>query len=264
MNIIVCIKQVPASQKVDIDPINGTLKRAGTETKLNPYDLFAIETAVKLKEEYGGMLTAVTMGPPQAETALLEACYLGCDRGVIITDRAFGGADVLATSYTLAEAIRTIGIPDIIITGKQTTDGDTAQVGAEMSEWLSFPYFGNVRKITRIDNGKITASCSVDSLIYEYEATLPVLISIDAETCTPRLPSFSRKKNQSFEIKKLTLEDLKDHDKNHYGLEGSPTQVQRIFPPSSDKERKIIEGSSRECSDALYSVLLSGKFIQEQ
>lgn len=261
MNIIVCIKQVPASQKVDIDPINGTLKRAGTETKLNPYDLFAIETAVKLKEEYGGTLTAITMGPPQAENALLEACYLGCDRGFLITDRAFGGADVLATSYTLAEAIRAIGIPDIIITGKQTTDGDTAQVGAEISEWLTLPYFGNVRKIITIAKGKITASCSIDNLIYEYEASLPVLMAIDAEACTPRLPSFSRKKNLSFKIEKLTLCCLEDQNKSHYGLDGSPTQVRRIFPPSSDKNRRIIEGSSQECTDAFYSVLHSGKFI---
>ena len=131
MRTAVCIKQVPGTTAVEVDPVTGTLKRDGVESKLNPYDLYALETALCLKEQLGGEITAFTMGPPQAADILREAYMMGVDHAVLISDRKFGGADVLATSYTISQAIRARGPFDLIICGRQTTDGDTAQVGAE-------------------------------------------------------------------------------------------------------------------------------------
>ena len=134
MNILVCIKQVPASSKVEVDPQTGVLKRAGVESKMNPYDLYALETALRLREEHGGSVTVLSMGPPQAQAVIREAFAMGADAGVLLSDRRFGGADVLATSYTLAQGVRRAGRFDLLICGKQTTDGDTAQVGPEIAE----------------------------------------------------------------------------------------------------------------------------------
>ncbi|MBQ1336082.1 MAG: electron transfer flavoprotein subunit beta/FixA family protein, partial [Selenomonadaceae bacterium] len=134
MEILVCIKQVPGSNKVEVDPVTGVLKRNCADAKMNPYDLFALETGLKLREEYGGNVSVLTMGPPQAKAVLYEAFAMGADKGALITDRKFGGADVLATSYTLSQGIRKFGKFDLIICGLQTTDGDTAQVGPEVSE----------------------------------------------------------------------------------------------------------------------------------
>ena len=150
MNIIVCIKQVPGTAQVEIDEKTGVLKRDGVASKMNPFDLFAIESAMRLKEKYGGRVTALTMGPPQAEKVLREAFMMGVDDAVLLSDRRFGGADVLATSYTISQGIRKIGSYDLILCGKQTTDGDTAQVGAELAEFLGIPHLANVTKLMEL------------------------------------------------------------------------------------------------------------------
>ena len=128
MDIFVCIKQVPGTAQVEIDPATGVLKRDGVESKMNPYDLYALETALRFKQSHGAEITAVTMGPPQAESVIREAFMMGVDHGAIFSDRRFGGSDVLATAYTLAQGIRAAGGADLVIRGKQTTHGDTAQV----------------------------------------------------------------------------------------------------------------------------------------
>ena len=140
MKIVVCIKQVPASSNVQIDPVTGVLIRDGNNTKMNPYDLYALEVALRIKEQTGATVKTITMGPPPAKDVLEESVWMGCDDGVLITDRKFGGADVVATSYTISQGIRSMGEFDLIICGKQTTDGDTAQVGAEMAEALGIPH----------------------------------------------------------------------------------------------------------------------------
>ena len=150
MNITVCIKQVPGSNKVEVDPVTGVLKRDGADSKMNPYDLYALETALQLKETYGGKVTVITMGPPSAEEVIKEAFSMGADEGYLMTDRKFAGADVLATAYTLSQGIRIAGDFDVIICGKQTTDGDTAQVGPEMSEYLDIPCIANVIEINGV------------------------------------------------------------------------------------------------------------------
>ena len=156
MNILVLIKQVPASNKVEVDPVTGVLKRNGAASKMNPYDLFAIETALQLREAVGGEVSVMTMGPPQAEKIMREAYSLGVDRGYILSDRAFAGADVLATAYTLAQGIEKAGGFDLILCGKQTTDGDTAQVGPEVAERLGLPSIAGVTSVEVADGGEGT------------------------------------------------------------------------------------------------------------
>ena len=139
MKILVCVKQVPGSNNVEVDPVTGVLKRSGIPSKINPYDLYAIETALSLAERFGGTVESLTMGPPQAKSVIQETVCMGVQKGTVLTDRKFAGADVLATAYTISQGIRKCGEYDLIICGKQTTDGDTAQVGAEVAEYLGLP-----------------------------------------------------------------------------------------------------------------------------
>ncbi|MCJ7688761.1 MAG: electron transfer flavoprotein subunit beta/FixA family protein, partial [Clostridiaceae bacterium] len=150
MEILVCIKQVPGTSNVEVDPVTGVLKRDGIDSKMNPFDLFALETALKIKEQEGGVIKVITMGPPQAKDVIREAYMMGADEGALVSDRKFAGADVLATSYTLSQGVKKMGGFDLILCGKQTTDGDTAQVGPEMAEYLGIPHIANVLKIEEI------------------------------------------------------------------------------------------------------------------
>ena len=168
MDILVCIKQVPGTSNVEVDPVTGVLKRDGVESKLNPYDLYALEQAFALKELYGGMVRTVTMGPPQAKAAVMESVYMGADSGVVISDRKFAGADVLATSYTLAQGLQSRGRFDVILCGKQTTDGDTAQVGPEIAEHLGLPHVTNVTSILKEKDGRLTVRCMQEGLCLLY------------------------------------------------------------------------------------------------
>ena len=147
MNILVCIKQVPGSTQVQVDPVTGVLKRDGVAGKMNPYDLYGLETALSLCERYGGEVETITMGPPQAKAIIVESICMGAKRGTVLSDRKFAGADVLATAYTLSQGIRRAGSFDLIVCGKQTTDGDTAQVGAEVAEYLGIPNVSNVLSV---------------------------------------------------------------------------------------------------------------------
>lgn len=155
MKIVVCMKQVPATSKVDIDPETGAMKRMSGETRTNPYDLFALETALAIREKTGGTVTVLTMGPPQAEEMIRDAYTMGADEGVILSDRKFAGADVLATSYALAQGIQVIGGADLIICGRQTTDGDTAQVGPAIAEHLTIPHAAWVAEIMDVNEKSI-------------------------------------------------------------------------------------------------------------
>ncbi|MBM6838681.1 electron transfer flavoprotein subunit beta/FixA family protein, partial [Clostridium saudiense] len=177
MNILVCIKQVPGTTKVEVDPITGVLKRDGVDSKMNPYDLYALETGLKIKENNGGTISVLTMGPPQAEEIIKEAYSMGVDNGVLLSDRKFAGADVLATSYTLSQGVKSIGDFDLIICGKQTTDGDTAQVGPEMAEYLNIPHVANVRKIIEVKKDCIEVEMDMPDTVEIVEIKLPALIT---------------------------------------------------------------------------------------
>ena len=261
MEILVCIKQVPGSNKVEVDPVTGVLKRDGADSKMNPYDLYALEVGLELREQYGGKVSVLTMGPPQAKAVLYEAFAMGADEGALITDRKFGGADVLATSYTLSQGIKKFGKFDLILCGLQTTDGDTAQVGREVSETLGIPCGWNVSAIGAVKAGGITVMMDMPEDIEEVKVSFPCLLTVQKDIMQPRLPSYKLKKaTESRGIQMFTLQDMEDTDEHHYGLNGSPTQVQRIFPPTSDKVQQKLEGTTAEMADQLYRILKKKKF----
>ncbi|MBQ9769659.1 MAG: electron transfer flavoprotein subunit beta/FixA family protein [Clostridia bacterium] len=262
MKILVCVKQVPGSSNVEVDPVTGVLKRNGVQSKINPYDLYAIETALSLTEKYGGRVETVTMGPPQAKTALVETVCMGAASGTVLSDRKFAGADVLATAYTLSQGIKKCGEFDLIICGKQTTDGDTAQVGAEVSEYLGIANLSNVLSVDDIRDGKIFVTASLDDKIVSQSIKLPCLISVDGDINTPRLPSYKIKKALPEDaVKMLTFADFDDQNPDNYGLTGSATQVERIFPPEKNTEKQNIEGDSTAQAAALYELLRAKKII---
>lgn len=262
MNILVCIKQVPGSNNVQVDPVTGVLIRNGIQSKINPYDLYALETALTFKEKFGGRVECITMGPPQAKAIITEAVCMGAECGTVLTDRKFAGADVLATAYTLSQGIKKSGEFDLIICGKQTTDGDTAQVGAELSEYLSIPNVSNVLSIEEIRDGKVFLTASLDDSIITQSVKLPCLISVDGDINTPRLPSYKIKKAVGDEkIKFLTFEDFDDQNPNNYGLAGSATQVERIFPPEKNAEKQNITGTASEQTEELFTILSNKKMI---
>ncbi len=194
MEILVCIKQVPGSNKVEVDPVTGVLKRDGADSKMNPYDLYALEVGLELREQYGGKVSVLTMGPPQAKAVLYEAFAMGADEGALITDRKFGGADVLATSYTVSQGIKKFGKFDLILCGLQTTDGDTAQVGPEVSETLGIPCVCNVSAIGAVKAGGITVMMDMPEDIEEVKVSFPCLLTVQKDIMQPRLPSYKLKK----------------------------------------------------------------------
>ena len=261
MEILVCIKQVPGSNKVAVDPVTGVLKRSGADAKMNPYDLFALETGLRLRETYGGNLSVLTMGPPQAAAILYEAFAMGADKGGLITDRKFGGADVLATSYTLSQGIRKFGNFDVIICGLQTTDGDTAQVGPEVSEQLGIPCVCNVRAVDKVEDGHIIVDMEMSDAVEKLKVPFPCLITVQKDIYEPRLPSYKKQKaTANREISRYSLSDMDDKNEKHYGLDGSPTRVQKIFPPTSDKVRETWTGSAVDLSEQIYGALKKLKF----
>lgn len=262
MKILVCIKQVPGTNKVEVDPETGVLQRDGVESKLNPYDLFALEMGFELAERHGGQVEALTMGPPQAVAAVAEAVYMGAENGAVVSDRAFAGADVLATSYTLSQAVRRLGDFDLILCGKQTTDGDTAQVGAEMAEFLGLPHAANVTAVEEISAERVTVRCELDRSVVRQSLPLPCLLCAGGDINSPRLPSYKRRKSRpNFQPTLLSLEDLGDREAGHYGLEGSPTQVERIFPPQKSGSRQMLTGDNAQLAAALAGLLRERKFV---
>ncbi|GAB6169862.1 electron transfer flavoprotein subunit beta/FixA family protein [Clostridium carnis] len=262
MNIVVCIKQVPGTSKVEVDEKTGVLKRDGIDSKMNPYDLYALETALQIKSKVGGTIKVISMGPPQAMEVIKEAFSMGADIGSLVSDRKFAGADVLATSYTLSQGIRKIGDMDLIICGKQTTDGDTAQVGPEMAEYLEIPHIANVRKILEIKEKSIVVEMDMPDTIEVSEIKYPCLLTVEKDIFQPRLPSYRRKiETKEREIGVISLKDFEDKDEKKYGLNGSPTQVERIFPPLSNDEHEMWNGDSQELSEKISSKLKELKFI---
>ncbi len=262
MNICTCIKQVPGTTKVEVDEKTGVLKRDGIESKMNPYDLYALETALTIKEQKTATLKVISMGPPQAAEIIKEAYMMGADDGLLLSDRKFAGADVLSTAYTLSQGIEAMGIPDLIICGKQTTDGDTAQVGPEIAEFLNIPHVANVVCIHEVKSKTIVVAMDMPNSIEVIEVAFPCLITVEKGINQPRLPSFLlKRKTKDKEIPILGLKDFKDQDKNKYGLKGSPTQVIRIFPPETEREKELWQGTGEALAKKICDKLLQKKFI---
>ncbi|AFM39340.1 electron transfer flavoprotein, beta subunit [Desulfosporosinus acidiphilus SJ4] len=262
MEILVCIKQVPGTSKIDVDPITGVLKRDGVDSKMNPYDLFALEAALRLKEQKGGTIKVISMGPPQAKDVIKEAFMMGVDEGALVSDRKFAGADVLATSYTISQGVRQLGSFDLILCGKQTTDGDTAQVGPEMAEYLGIPHIANVLNIIEVKETSILVEMDMANTIEIAEIKFPCLLTVEKDIFQPRLPSYKKKlSTKDREIKIISFQDFQDQDEHRYGLAGSPTQVERIFPPAVNSDRETWTGTSAELSSQIASKLRQLKFV---
>ena len=255
MNIIVCIKQVPNTTDVRIDPVTNTLIREGVESVINPFDAYAIEEAVRLRERCGGKVTALTMGPPQAENALREALSLGCDEAVLVSDRKFAGSDTWATSYTLAAAIRKIADFDVILCGKQASDGDTAQVGPGIATHLDIPQVTYVKKITQISAELAKVERMTEEGYDVVETPLPCLFTVVKEINTPRMPSLKgMMRAKSAKIPKWTADDI-EADPAALGLDGSPTRVVKIFTPEQRKGGELLKGDTGDISKELVELL---------
>lgn len=254
MRIVVCIKQVPETTEVKINPETGTLIREGVPSIINPYDMHAIEAGLKIREKVGGEVTAITMGPPQAEAALRDAISIGIDNAVLLTDKAFAGSDTWATAYTLSKAIEKIGA-DIIICGKQAIDGDTAQVGPELAEFLDIPHISYIRKIEDITEDSLKVHRLMEEGYDIIESSLPVVLTVVKELNEPRLPSLRGKMAaRKAEIRKWGSADIMV-DENSTGFKGSPTQVKNIFAPEARSGRKMLEGTPEEQVSALIKEL---------
>jgi electron transfer flavoprotein beta subunit len=261
MNIVVCLKQVPGTTEVKIDPQTNTLIRQGIQNIINPFDTYALEEGVRLKEKHGGKVTVITMGPPQADAALREAISLGAEEAILLSDRAFAGADTWATANTLSKAITKLGKYDLIICGRQTIDGDTGQVGPEMAEMLGVPFVAYVSKIEEIKENYLRVSRMVEDGHEVIKTTLPAVITVAKEINVPRLPSLRGiTRSKSAAIAAWGIKEL-GVDANVVGLAGSSTQVIKIFFPQRVCTAEILTGDAAAQVDKLMEKLKGASLI---
>ena len=255
MNIVVCIKQVPETTEVRINPETNTLMREGVKSIINPFDMYAIEEALRLKERFGGKVTILTIGPPQADGALREAISMGADEGFLVCDRAFAGSDTWATSYTLAGAIKKIGGFDLIICGKQASDGDTAQVGPGISTHLNIPQVTYVKKIEEATDKLMKVERMLEEGFEIIETPLPALLTVVKEINEPRIPSLrGLMKAKSAKVTTLTQKELQ-LDPQQIGLCGSPTQVVKIFTPTPRAGGQMLTGEAADIAKQLVDLV---------
>jgi electron transfer flavoprotein beta subunit len=264
MKIIVCIKQVPATQNVQIDPKTGSMMRWAATTKMNPFDLVALEAALQLKDLTSSEITVITMGPNAAKAILSEALSMGADKGILISDKAFAGADVLATSHTLSYAIEALKMDyDLVLCGQQTTDGDTAQVGPSIAALLNLPHISYVRKLTNHPNTfEVESIINDDRIVAEIKK--PCLLTIDKDFAQARYPSYW-KMNETINnpIQVIGLADLQNPDTiNHIGQAGSPTSVLKIYPPHHEVISKHLSGPSKVIVTDLITYLKEEHLIE--
>jgi electron transfer flavoprotein beta subunit len=266
MKILVLIKQVPDMEMVKFDREKGRIDRSSAGTEINPFDLNALEVALQISENLGAKVTAVTMGPPQAEEALREAIARGADDGILLTDMKFGGSDVKATSSILSAAIKKIGEYDLIIAGIQTVDGDTGQVGPEVASYLNIPHISNVEAINKYSEDSIEVLCGVWDRHYLKKGKYPLLITVTKDVNVPRLPSFKNKmKARKAEITKWSSEDLKEIiDESYIGIKGSPTKVKKIeVPPQARREGKLYKDNDEKAIIEILKVLKEKRVLRE-
>lgn len=262
MHSVVCIKQVPDSAQIRVHPVTNTIMRQGVPAIINPYDLFAIEEALRLKDKHGGRVTVITMGPPQAEPALRKALSFGCDDAVLITDKIFSGADTLATSYVLASAIRMLDQENpvnLVFTGKQTIDGDTAQVGPGIAKRMNLELLTYVSRINDFDLAKerIVVERRAEGGVQVLETRLPALITMLEGSnemrfgTTPNMFRAARATVRHWDRTSAGIEDIK-----FVGLKGSPTIVSRVFGPTPRAEKAVQIAFDPSNPDAAGAALL--------
>ena len=262
MNIIVCLKQVPDTEAVKLNPETNTLVRDGVENNMNPFDRQALEAALMLKDKEGAKVTVLTMGLPQATDILKEAIAMGADDGILLSDRALAGSDTLATSIALAAAVKHIGGYDLVMCGKQAVDGDTAQVGPEMAEHLGIPQITGALKVDFAD-GKFVVVRENESSVQTLACAAPLLVTVTRAEKEPRFASIKGKmKARKAVIPTLTVADLAI-DTKLVGLSGSPTKVKRVFTPEvAVVESEIInEEDTDKAVDMLFNKLVEAKII---
>ncbi|RBP03490.1 electron transfer flavoprotein beta subunit [Roseiarcus fermentans] len=269
MHFVVCIKQVPDSAQIRVHPVTNTIMRQGVPTIINPYDLFSLETALRLRDEMGGEVTVLTMGPPSAEDALRKALTYGADRAVLLTDRFFAGSDTLATSYALAQAIRKIGdawgAPDIVFAGKQTIDGDTAQVGPGIARRLELNQLTYISRVTKVDAEARTVELErrAEGGTQVLSSSLPCLVTMLEGSAEIRRGSMAGALRAArAEITTWSAADAGITDLLKCGLRGSPTVVKRVFAPAprAEKAKQIeVKAKSRETADDLIEALFEAK-----
>ena len=260
MHIVCCIKQVPDTTQVKIDPVTNTLIRAGVESICNPYDIVGVEQAVRLVEKYGGKVTVITMGPPQADSALRDCLAVGADEAILLSDRAFAGADTLATSYTLASAIQKLNSQEkveVVFCGKQAIDGDTAQTGPGVATRLGFNQLTYVTEIFGINTAEntITLAREIEGAVEKVESRLPVLLTVELQLATPRyasLPGLVQAIRK--EVKVWGAADI-GATPEQLGLKGSPTSVRTIFAPPPRKGGPVFDSAQGGTEKAASSFL---------
>ncbi len=276
MNVICCIKQVPNTAEVKIDPETNTLMRAGVESIANPYDMVALEAALTVKDRYGGKVTAISMGPPQAEEILREAVALGADNAILLSDRLFAGADTLATAYTLMKAIQKIEREDpvdLVVCGKQAVDGDTAQVGPGIATRLGYTQFTYVTGIEEIDANDrlITVRRKVEGGFEIIRGPLPALLTVELDLAKPRRASLSQLINSLRADIPVWNAEMIEGDPQKLGLKGSPTWVRKIFSPPAKEGGPLFDAQSKpeqaieKCLNVLFAdECFASKFIKHQ
>lgn len=262
LNILVCVKQVPDVDLVKMDPVTGNLMREGVPTLLNPLDGNALEAAVRVKERYGGTLTAITMGPPMAEEVLRECLAGGADRAVLVSGRPFGGADTLATSYSLAAAAAALGRFDLIFCGKESLDGATGQMASQLAERFGASQLSCVLTVEDVDAaaGAVRARRQLDGGVETAEALLPCLITVEKANFRPRIPNLRGKLSaRKAPVTVLTEKNIPNLDPARIGVPGSGTIVPRIFPPALPEPGQMIDEGGAEADAAALLALLAGR-----
>ena len=262
--IIVPIKQVPDMSTVKFDVDTGRIDRSSAEAEINPFDLNALEAALQIKDKLGGTITAISMGPRSAESALRDALSREADVAILLSDRAFAGADTLATSYTLAAAIRKLGGFDLIICGEKTVDGDTGQVGPEIAEHLDIPHVAYVSGIKKMGEKAVLVS-EMESEHYLIESGFPLLITVTKDINKPRLPSLRNKlKARKAKIKIWTAADIAlNADQSRFGVRGSPTRVSRVTIPTEEgRKGEILKGTTEEAVRRITDALEEKRILQ--
>jgi len=259
MKCIVCIKQVPSTNKVQLDPETNTIIRDGKQSVVNPFDLYALEEAVRVKEKTGGSVTVLSMGIPAAERLLRDALSRGADKALLLSDRSFAGADTLATSYALSLGVRHIGEFDIIFCGKMAVDGDTAQIGPELAETLGIPHVTEVTEIIEMGAGFLKVKKSAENCVEILKIQLPALICVVKDINLPRLSSIAGIKYSLTAPFEMLNADSLNADTARTGLNGSPTQVVRTFTPQRNNEGVKITGSFAEQAREVAAIINGAK-----
>ena len=266
MKSIVCVKQVPAISNVEIDKKNNTIKREGIPSILNPYDQFAVEENVRLRDKFGkGKITVITMGPPQAIDVLKKCLALGADNAILLCDEAFAGADTWATAFTLSLAIKKIGKFDVVLCGQQAIDGDTGQVGPELAQHLSIPQVTYVEEIKIKKNNKFFIKKQTEDGFQKLEVSMPILLALLPPTSfNPEYPSF--KGVLKAENKKIIIWNAESlgGDQSKFGLQGSLTQVKEIYNPKLRKKGRILTGDTKDITKELARIFLKKRFVNKR